>query len=85
MKTNYTLVHPVMFGSEEITELEVTKPTPKILKKYDMSNLTMGEQIKLASDCTGKPSPLIEILDLIDYMGVVNILTDWFFEASQRR
>jgi hypothetical protein len=85
MKTTYTLVHPVKFGSEDILELEVTKPTPKILKKYDMNNLTMGDQIKLAADCTGQPSPLIEILDLIDYMGVVNILTDWFLEASQRR
>jgi hypothetical protein len=82
MKITYTLKHPTKFGSEEIFELEVTKPTPKILKRYDLTNLTMTDQIKLLADITGQTAPFIEILDLDDFMGVNNILSDWFRVAT---
>lgn len=82
--TTYQLKFPIKHGEREILELVVTKPTPKILKKYDMANLNMQSQISLASDCTNEPPSLIEALDLDDYMGVINILTDWFLAASKR-
>jgi len=80
----YKLKFPIKLGDEDVVELEIVKPTPKVLKKYDIVNLTMADQIKLASDCANVPPSVIETLDLDDYMSIVGIITDWLVEASKR-
>ncbi len=83
---NYKLLDPITYEKQQITELEITKPTAKILKKYSASGLSeFKQQIQIASDCTNQPPSLIESLDLDDFMGVVNVITAWFLKAADNK
>ena len=82
----YTLLVPFNFGGTEYTELQVTKPNGKILKKFKSANLgDFAEQIKLVAACINEPEPFVEVMDLDDLMGVVNMITEWFLKAADNK
>lgn len=70
----YTLKHPVVFGSEQITSLRVRKPKARDLRDLPAGDLTMGHMMDLAAVLCDQPCAVINDLEIDDAMAVLEIV-----------
>ncbi len=70
----YKLVHPVKFGSEEITEL-VFKRRPTVADfEGTTPRLTITEQMMILSRMADKPWPMMKMVDGEDAIKLMEVL-----------
>lgn len=62
------LKHPVMFGTEEISEIEIRKPVTGDLRKFPAEVKNLGQILDFAAHLTGLNAVQIDMLDLEDGM-----------------
>jgi hypothetical protein len=74
-----TLKHPIDFAGERIASLEFRRGRIGDLKGMKLGDTVPAEQLVLiASRLSGKPVPLIEMLDVDDAGEVMSIALDFF-------
>ncbi|SMO65393.1 Phage tail assembly chaperone protein, E, or 41 or 14 [Thalassovita litoralis] len=82
------LVSPVTFEGREITELRITKPKVKDLKRMNtaLDGVTdpLDQGIVLAATLTGLPVDAIEELDADDFTTISEVIADFFPQAKGR-
>lgn len=80
----YTLIHPITFGSETITELKFRRPKGKDIRRIrDMGELTGDDNMNLIGQLCGKAPPVIDELDLED-ITAIGALVDGFFKSGPK-
>jgi hypothetical protein len=72
----YTLMVPIQFGSETITELTIReKVVAGDMRGIEMRQRPLHDDImKLAGRLTGQPDPVIQAMAFADYIEVANLV-----------
>lgn len=77
-----TLLEPIAFGSETITELKITRPKGKHLRSMPMDP-NVGDFLDLAGKLTGYPPSVMDELDAEDVTQVAEAV-EAFLDGGQK-
>ena len=80
-KVVYKLKHPFEWGSETISEIEISRPKGKHLKKFG-EGIKIGDMVNVASACSGHAPPVFDEMDGEDYVAIVGIVSN-FLDSGQ--
>lgn len=76
------LKHPIKWGSEEITELELRKPTIGDIKHMKLQEQSIADILQLAAKLSAQPEKLIDMLSIDDGLAVTEVVGN-FLRGSQ--
>lgn len=82
----YTLLKPVKFGSETVTEIRYKEPTGKHVRKVKIgpnaNSLVMGDYMDVFAAVADVPAPVIDLLSPADCVEIIG-LVESFFTSGQ--
>ncbi len=79
--TTITLQEPIKWGSETITELTLRKPKAKDLRRFP-TQPTTGDILDLAATLSGRPSAVIDELDVPDMLEICEVIGKRFLRST---
>lgn len=80
--TKIKLIKPVIFGSDEIKELEFREPVAKDLRKLT-GNGGAGEILDLAARLCGQTPPMIDMLSIKDTKKVLALVSGFLADSQE--
>lgn len=78
-----TLVTPVKFGSETITELTIKKPRAKEMRVMPAGKPTMDDMLNLLGKCAAQPTPVIDALEIEDMTAAIEVIGGFLPSSPQ--
>lgn len=83
------LSQPISWEGQEITEVTITKPKVKDLKRMNAQLADIDDQLEqgiaMAAALSGLPVEAIEELDTDDFTAVSEVIADFFPQATASR
>lgn len=73
----FTLKHPIQFGSETVTELDLRAPKARDFRKMPMQP-TMGDIMDLIAALSGRPPSVVDEMHVEDLAEVANAVAGFF-------
>lgn len=73
----YTLLEPIEFAGETITEVKIRKPTGKDMRVVPTDPKTLDPLISFAARMAGLSSAEMDLLDARDVMGILDLVNDF--------
>jgi hypothetical protein len=74
MTVNYKLEYPIQVGSESVSEIELSRPKIKHLKKLDSIVGEIAKICKMIELCSGLLPPIVDEIDVKDIVELGKIL-----------